>query len=271
MFKLIYGRAGKGKTFYCLNEIKELTRKNNSKQIIYIVPEQYSFLAEKRLLDSLEGKGHRNVEVLSFKRLCFKLFNENGGSKRLPLNQAGKSILLYKIIKSLKDELLILGPSARNKGFINVISDTITELKRYNITPELFLLAIQNLKNEEYSKKLIEIYKIYIEYEKSLQDNYFDGDDTYLLVIDKISESSLLRNSIIYIDQFDGFTPNQYRIIKALSSVACEINICFCSDCIIDNRESLESDIYFSVKNELKKLISIINDCNLQYKVVDVE
>ena len=45
--RLVYGRAGKGKSSFLYNEIKD---KINEKSKIYIItPEQFSFTAEKKL------------------------------------------------------------------------------------------------------------------------------------------------------------------------------------------------------------------------------
>ena len=47
-FRLLYGRSGSGKTSYIFNEIKERIYDNN--KIFIVVPEQFSFSAEKSLI-----------------------------------------------------------------------------------------------------------------------------------------------------------------------------------------------------------------------------
>ena len=44
--KLVYGRAGSGKSYFCMNEIKECLNENLGRTYIYIVPEQYSLAGE---------------------------------------------------------------------------------------------------------------------------------------------------------------------------------------------------------------------------------
>ena len=43
--KLVLGRAGFGKSYYCMNEIKESLESEYDGSIIYIVPEQFSLTA----------------------------------------------------------------------------------------------------------------------------------------------------------------------------------------------------------------------------------
>lgn len=49
--RLIYGRAGTGKSQYCYTQISNKIKQQQ--HCIIITPEQFSFTAEKRLLDSL--------------------------------------------------------------------------------------------------------------------------------------------------------------------------------------------------------------------------
>ena len=74
--RLIYGRAGTGKSTFILNEIKEELKKNLAQKIYIIVPEQFSYATEKRLLETLETGASIKAEVISFKRLAHRIFTE---------------------------------------------------------------------------------------------------------------------------------------------------------------------------------------------------
>lgn len=74
--RLIYGRAGTGKSEFILKEIKENLQNNLTQKIYIIVPEQFSYATEKRLLETLDVKASINAEVISFKRLAHRVFSE---------------------------------------------------------------------------------------------------------------------------------------------------------------------------------------------------
>ena len=59
--QMVYGRAGTGKTEYCFQEIKKNIKKID--KIYMITPEQFSYMQEKRLLDSLDTAAVLNAEV----------------------------------------------------------------------------------------------------------------------------------------------------------------------------------------------------------------
>ena len=74
--RLIYGRAGTGKSTFILNEIKERIKNNLEQKFFIIVPEQFSYATEKRLLYILGKKAVVNAEVISFKRLAHRVLLE---------------------------------------------------------------------------------------------------------------------------------------------------------------------------------------------------
>ncbi len=74
--RLIYGRAGTGKSEFILQEIKQDLQNNLTQKIYIIVPEQFSYATEKRLLEALEEGASIKAEVISFKRLAHRVYAE---------------------------------------------------------------------------------------------------------------------------------------------------------------------------------------------------
>lgn len=72
--RLIYGRAGTGKSEFCLNEIKEKINKPN--KIYMITPEQFSYMQERKMLDTLNENAVIHAEVLTFARMAYRVFGE---------------------------------------------------------------------------------------------------------------------------------------------------------------------------------------------------
>ena len=113
--RFIYGRAGTGKSTYCYNEIKENINKNE--KVYIITPEQFSYSAEKRLLETLKGKASINAEVISFNRMANRIFTEVGGLNDVLISKSAKSMLIYSILEKEKKNLHYLGNSKDNIGF----------------------------------------------------------------------------------------------------------------------------------------------------------
>ena len=59
-----------------MQEIKQDLQNNLTQKIYIIVPEQFSYATEKRLLETLEYGASVRAEVISFKRLAHRIFTE---------------------------------------------------------------------------------------------------------------------------------------------------------------------------------------------------
>ena len=75
--RIIYGRAGTGKSEYCFNEISKIIKRE--KKIYIITPEQFSFTAEKKLMNKIAEGATFNAEVITFSRMAYRIINEIGG------------------------------------------------------------------------------------------------------------------------------------------------------------------------------------------------
>ena len=74
--RIIYGKPGSGKSEYCFSEISKLVEKE--KKIFIITPEQFSFTAEKKLMDCLQTKAVMNAEVITLSRMAYRIISEVG-------------------------------------------------------------------------------------------------------------------------------------------------------------------------------------------------
>ena len=87
--RIICGRAGTGKTSFCFNEIKNNISLDSKTYII--TPEQFSYSAEKELLNSIGQNSVINAEVISFNRIAHRVSLEVGGANKVHITKARKS------------------------------------------------------------------------------------------------------------------------------------------------------------------------------------
>lgn len=87
--RFIYGRSGTGKTTYCFNQISNLIKER--KKVYIITPEQFSFTAEKNLMQVCGSNAVINAEVISFERIAYRIINEIGEVTNIPISDARKS------------------------------------------------------------------------------------------------------------------------------------------------------------------------------------
>ena len=262
--RIVYGRAGSGKSSFCYNEIREKVSGADStetglpKPLLLIVPEQFSLQAEKNLARITGASGIYRAEVLSFRRLAYRVFSEVGGVTRRHLDSAGKSMLLFRILDRLGGELKVFSRTALRKGFIESLSDAITEFKRYDITPEALLEAAEGTGDSPLLKdKLHDLSLVYSEFEKQLHQNYLDADDDLLELCNKLDLSAQYDGSEIWIDEFSGFTPQEYKVIGKLLTKAARVTVCLCTDCLSNDPNDSAPMVFGPVRHTAEKLLRL--------------
>jgi len=255
--KIVYGRAGSGKSHYCMNEIKDNIENDVSNTLIYIVPEQYSLGAEFALTHILQKNGTINVQVLSFKRLAYRLFNELGFTKTT-FSKASKNMLIYHIMLQQEKNLKILKGVNQNSGLVDTVVDMISELKRYQISWEM--LENIHVPNEYLMLKLHDLAIIYQLFEKRISNEYIDVDNRLTVLSKLITKSSMLKGAKIWIDEFDSFTPQELAIIEELEKVAdVTITLTFEKSDKQKHDTTIENDLLMLGNRTFDKLKKIAN------------
>lgn len=249
--RFIYGTAGTGKSEFCFNEIKNNIK--NKEKIYIITPEQFSYSAEKKLLEEINTNASVNAEVISFNRIANRVFTEVGGANEVLISKSSKAMLIYSILEKEKKNLKFLNSSDDN---IDIILKEITEFKKHNITTLNIEEENKKIENPELNQKLNEINLIYKIYEENIKNKFIDEEDILTKLAEKIPESKMFDNSIVYIDEFAGFTKQEYNIVEKILEKAKQVNIIICADNLEENTNK-ESDIFYFNKQFAK----LLTDC----------
>ncbi|MBT2756451.1 helicase-exonuclease AddAB subunit AddB [Mesobacillus foraminis] len=225
--RFVLGRSGSGKTELCLNEIKDrLLDDPEGKPIIYLVPEQMSFLSEYRLSTAPGLGGMIRAQVYSFPRLAWRVLQETGGYTRYHLSSVGISMMIRKIIEDKKDELKIFQRAAGKNGFVQQMEQMLIEFKRYGIKPDdLAAKEEEEAGKKALREKLHDLELVYRQFEDELFGKYIDSEDYFRLLSEKIPASSYLQDAEVYIDGFYTFTPLELQIIEQLMRTCKRVTI----------------------------------------------
>ena len=134
--QFIMGPSGSGKSHYLYQKVTEESLKNPEKNYIVLVPEQFTMQTQKDFVMASPRKGILNVDVLSFNRLAYRIFEETGENNRLVLDDVGKSFVIRKIAGDYEQELKVLGGNLKKPGFISEMKSIISEFTQYDIQGE---------------------------------------------------------------------------------------------------------------------------------------
>ena len=251
--RIVYGRAGSGKSKFIYDEINNKINSGEKNKIYIITPEQFSFTAEKKLMEN--KKAIINAEVITFDRMAYRVLNEVGGIHN-NLTKCGKSMLIYSILQKEKNNLTLLNKSDEN---IDLCIRTISEFKKNKILISDLKEELEKIEDNYLKIKLKDMILIYEKFELNIENKYIDETDLLTNLEKNIKKTNFLNNSLIYIDEFVGFTKQELSIIKKIINISKEVTIAFCTD-NLDFNTNPDTDIFYPNKKTLNKILKILNE-----------
>ena len=263
--RIIYGRAGTGKSEYCYREIAEKIKSGN--QILIITPEQFSFTAEKKLMEAIDTNAVFNAEVVTLSRMAYRVINEIGGRTETNLSKCGKAMLIYSILNNNKKELKLIGKNDEN---VDMLDTAITEFKKHGISIEQLKQEIDKQEDIYLKNKLTDLSLVYEGFENQLSGKYIDETDLLTILAENIENTDMFNNQYIYIDEFAGFTKQEYQIIEKLILVANQVTVTICID-ELNIPKNPNTDIFYSNENTVNKLFEIAQNCGTKVEEIKLE
>ena len=224
--QFIFGGAGAGKSYYIYNNIIQQSIENPEKQYLILVPEQFTMQTQKELVTMHPRKGICNIDVLSFERLAFRVLTEMGESQRVLLEETGKSMVLRRVAQEKKKELKILGAKMDKQGYISQMKSMVSELRQYEISTEDLEDILENLASSpELYYKLQDIKTLYQGFFDYLEGSFITQEE----VLDAMGRvaplSKKLKDSVLVLDGYTGFTPIQIQLLETLLDICHEIYV----------------------------------------------
>ncbi|UWP60309.1 helicase-exonuclease AddAB subunit AddB [Ruminococcus gauvreauii] len=214
---LITGSAGAGKSYMVYQMVIAKSGRNPGRDYLILVPEQFTMQTQKEVVDLHPGHAVRNIDILSFQRLAYRVFDEVGGNLNPLLDDTGKSFVLQKIAQQQKKRLGCLGANLKKPGYINEMKSMISELMQYQISPEGIdtLMECAGEQSLLY-RKLSDVKIIYREFSDYMKSRYVTPEEVLDVLCRVIKSADSLNGSTVVLDGFTGFTPVQYQVIRRL-------------------------------------------------------
>lgn len=231
----IYGNPGSGKSEYIYRRVVKEAAANPGQRFYVLVPEQFTMQTQKRLVEQSARGAILNIDVVSFERLAYRVFDELGIHNTV-MEETGKSLILRRIAAEHEKELTVLKRNLKKMGYIDEVKSMISELMQYGISPdELKELSDSLSKNSALQYKLQDILLIYQGFYSYLQDHCVTAEQVPQLLMEAAPESALLREAVLIFDGFTGFTPVQMQLLRRLMHIVKDMYVTV----TLDAREAL--------------------------------
>ena len=238
--QFILGGSGAGKSHCLYEKIIEEAMANPKLQYLVVVPEQFTLQTQRDLVAMHPRHGILNIDVLSFQRLAYRVFEETGREIGMVLEETGKNLMLRRVAQEEQERLTVLGSNLKRMGAISQMKSMISELTQYGITLKQLEKAMEQSKNSpQLYYKLQDMRLLYEKFQESLQGRYITAEQILDALCQVIDRSERMRQSVVALDGFTGFTPVQNRLLQKMLLLARDVFVTV----TLDDREDPDGPI----------------------------
>ena len=269
--QLILGGSGSGKTTYLYDEVIRLSMEHPQEQYFLIVPEQFTMQTQKDIVTRHPNHGTMNIDIVSFARLAYWIFEELAVEQLSVLDDMGKSMVLRKVAAAQKRQLVLFGGQLSKPGFVGQLKSMLSEFYQYGITPEALREMAPSARSPLLRQKLEDLALVEQSFQEYIEGHYITTEQVLDVLCRLIPESGLIRNSVIALDGYTGFTPVQYRLTELFLVYAKQVYVTVTADeaAGIYGKMGIQNLFYMSrqmavrlseiaEKNQVKKLRDIM-------------
>ncbi len=221
MLHLLLGASGTGKTALLYQQIQKWVEQGG--KAILLVPEQASFESEKALCRKLGAKQSLSVEVLSFTRLCDRIFRELGGLSGVHMNETAKYLVMSTALDELGGGLRAYGKNSGSAAFIGAMCETVGELKTAGATPDSLRKAALESGDQDFTDKLEDIALIFEVYQAMIDRGYSDPDDSLMRAVKRLEDADFFSGYGVFIDGFMAFMGAEWKLIGKILEKSPEV------------------------------------------------
>lgn len=246
MVRLILGRAGSGKTTRLLENVRTRSAAGVTGQI-FLVPEQFSLNAERALCRVCGNAISLSAEVLTFRNLATRVFEELGGCAGAFLDPGGRMLTMYLAVQNVQSLLRVYDQTGLRPEFLMRLIAMSDELKACRIDPAVLMMPVDA--GGTLSDKLHDIVCITGAYDALMTAELHDPADRMTALANVLRGSGYFHGRTVYLDGFNGFTEAELDVLDVIFSEAEQVEIALCTDSLHDTKAG--ADLFSHVRQTI--------------------
>ncbi len=230
MLHFITGKKQSGKTTLAHKVLQKAVKEKKSTMLI--VPKQYTFQSDKKILSLLGPKDASEVEVLSFSRLVGNAMSRYGGIRKPIAKEGARVIFMSLAIESLADELKVFSRHKNDFALVTKLLSCVDEMKKEGISSDELFECSEKITDKTLKAKLNETALIYAAYDALLSESRFDDADVLCEMAKVLSGTDFFKNKTVVLDGFSEFSFGEMKLIEVMLKQCQEVYVTLCTDSI---------------------------------------
>ncbi|MCI8464479.1 MAG: ATP-dependent helicase [Lachnospiraceae bacterium] len=249
--KFVLGGAGTGKSRFLNQSLVEEAGRYPDRQFFAIVPEQFTMETQKELTFLSPGHSILNIDIVSFERLAYRVFEELSCMPETILDDMGKSMLLRKACASVEKKLEVYRNHLNRAGFIEQLKSTMSEFGQYRIgEEELSSLIRQTETRPLLNRKMKDMQLLFGAFKEAMGEGMITAEELLPTLCHVLPRSKKVRGSVMILDGFTGFTPAQYQVLEVLLSCCRRLTVAVTIDADAEIYDAKETGDFFALSRE---------------------
>lgn len=247
--RMITGRSGTGKTYTIEQEIVEALRQDPlGPPIILIVPDQMSYSMEHSLAAEFGINGMVRAQVLTFKRLAWRVLQETGGITLREVDGFGYRMLIRSVLEDNREDFKLFRQAADKRGFTEQIEGVLKEFSRYCLDHSTLAELHTQLTEVSAPRSLVDkasdLSLLLEKVEERLGASYVDSEGHIAMLAGQVQFSTMIQEADIYIDGFELLTNREHEILRELLKYANRVTVALPID--VNSNASEDHELFFS-------------------------
>ena len=175
------------------------------------------------------------------------------GGSTLPVLSAGsKAVMMKKAIEAVCDGFVLFDNKSITPSFINSIISVYDEMKSCRVSADDIIAVSERTDREILKGKLNDIASIIAAYDAIIADRYFDPASELTRLYEKLLQLDYFCGKTVFIDGFNGFVAQEYKVLEVIIKQAKAVYITFCTD---SDSNSNKYDLFSYVNSKFNMLL----------------
>lgn len=244
--QLLMGAAGSGKSTALFRELIDGSLGEPGRPRFVLVPEQFTLETQADIVRLHPCHGTMDLDIVSFERLAFRVFEELGVPLPVLLDDMGKLLVLRKVASKHAKELGVFRKNLKKAGFLEELKSVLSEFCQYRIGPgRLEELGAYFEKKPLLQEKLKSLGRLYALFNGELEANTVPKEELLHVFCRYVPQSELIRDSVIGLDGFTGFTPVQYEVLRLFLRHGVSLTVTLTAEERRPGEEAGEEDLFY--------------------------
>ncbi len=217
--EILVGPARSGKTGRLLEEYRGALERMSPGSTLWLSPTHRSCQEVRKELIASGVSAVLGPGVMTFEQLAESVIAASPTPVR-GVSRVQKRHILRRLVAShlARDQLEHFGPIAKTSGFIDLLAEFISELKRLEVWPEELAKSFSQIGHSPKSNELLSLYETYQDLLN--KSNLYDAEGRFwsarsMLRVEQRRPFDRLR--LVIADGFTDFTRTQHEILEILS------------------------------------------------------